>query len=180
MMGILVIVAALLFIRSHEPASKIKQGLQPNLTTNSLKISSPDFAAGSNIPFQYSCKSININPQLNIEGVPAGTKSLALIMHDPDAPSGDWLHWLVWNLSPQTSTIEPGSQLTGAQVGKNDAGTTKYSGPCPPSSIHHYVFELYALDSKLNLNDSASRSQVNEAMSGHVLNHASLTGIFTN
>jgi hypothetical protein len=99
-------------------------------------------------------------------------------MHDPDAPSGDYLHWLIWNISPQTTMVAENSVPAGAAVGKNTSGANKYAAPCPPSGTHHYIFDLYALDISINLPDSSSREDVQSAMSNHVLAQATLTGLF--
>jgi Raf kinase inhibitor-like YbhB/YbcL family protein len=112
--------------------------------------------------------------------VPENTKSLSLIMHDPDAVSGDYVHWLIWDINPQTQTISPGSVPVGAVQGLNSDGTNKYIGPCPPvgSGVHRYIFELYALDITLNLPPNTERSKLEEAIKGHVLEKYSLTGLF--
>lgn len=143
-----------------------------------MQLTSPAFKDGEMIPEVYTCKGQGINPPLAIAGVPAESKSLALIMHDPDAPSGDFLHWLVWNIPIQTATIAENSVSDGAVQGKNASGTNKYIGPCPPSGTHHYKFDLYALDDNINLPDSSSREDVESAMSSHVLARSTLTGLF--
>jgi Raf kinase inhibitor-like YbhB/YbcL family protein len=144
-----------------------------------MQLTSPIFNDNEVIPEIYTCKGQSISPPLAIAGVPAQAKSLALIIHDPDAPSGDFLHWLVWNIPPQTTIITENSAPVGAIQGKNGSGNNRYAGPCPPSGTHHYRFDLYALDDVVNLPDSSSRIDVESAMSSHVLARSTLTGLFT-
>jgi len=141
---------------------------------------SPVFRHGCPIPPQYSCKGQNVNPPLNIFNVPKGAQSLMLIMHDPDAPGGDYLHWLVWDIPPGTDSIPVNSVPVGAVQGKNSGGNTGYTGPCPPqgSGTHHYIFDFYALDTSLNLPTNSSLDDVMKAQGGHVLDHCELVGLF--
>jgi hypothetical protein len=143
-----------------------------------MQLISPAFIDNEMIPTIYTCKGQSISPPLAITGVPAQAKGLALIMHDPDAPSGDFLHWIVWNIAPQTTAISENSVPSNAVQGKNTAGSNKYGGPCPPSGTHHYKFDLYALDEVINLPGSTSREDVESAMSSHVLARSTLTGLF--
>ena len=146
---------------------------------SSLQLTSPVFTEGQAIPEKYSCKGSNLSPPLGIVGIPAGTKSLALILHDPDAPSGDFLHWTVWNLGPDTSSISENSVPAGAIQGKIGSGSVGYYGPCPPSGTHHYIFELSALDEKLTLPEGSSRDELTSSMKGHVVAETKLTGLFS-
>ena len=141
-------------------------------------ISTPAFKNGENIPSKYTCDGENINPPLEISGVPTGTKSLVLIMDDPDSPSGTWLHWSVWNISPQTTEIPENSVPAGAKEGLTSFGEIGYGGPCPHSGKHRYFFRLYALDSKLDLPQGASRTELEQAMAGHILAEAELMGLY--
>src|SRR5437868_7672505 len=111
-----------------------------------FEIISPVFRADSPIPPQYTCRGQNVNPPLNIFNAPKGAQSLTLIMHDPDAVSGDFLHWLVWDIPPKTEVISVNSVPVGAVQGLNGAGRAGYMGPCPPagSGTHHYIFDFYA------------------------------------
>lgn len=145
-----------------------------------LEIISPVFRDGSPIPPQYSCRSQNVNPPLNIFNVPAGAQSLTLIMHDPDAVSGDYLHWLVWDIPPGTESIPVNSVPVGAVQGKNGSGKISYGGPCPPkgTGTHHYIFDFYALDTTLNLPNGSDIKDVIKAQAGHVLDHCKLVGLF--
>ena len=103
--------------------------------------------------------------------------SLALIVDDPDAPAGDWVHWTVWNISPETVEITEGSPPSGVE-GTTDFGKTGWGGPCPPSGTHRYFFKLYALDQELDLDSSATKSEIETAITGHVLDKAELVGLY--
>ena len=143
-----------------------------------MQLSSSAFAHNRLMPEKHTCRGENISPDLLIRDVPAQAMSLALVMHDPDAPSGDWLHWAVWNIDPRTAEIDENVVPAKAVEGKTDFGTTGYGGPCPPSGTHHYVFELSALDIALPLPAGASLSELRAAMEGHVLATAKVTGLF--
>src|SRR5438876_9788033 len=121
-----------------------------------MKISSSAFQEGGNIPSKFTCDGTDANPPLRFEGAPAETKSLVLIVDDPDAPSGLFTHWLIWNISSQTTTIAEGSTPKGVQ-GTNDFGKSGYGGPCPPSGTHRYYFKIFALDRELDLPFGAKR-----------------------
>jgi Raf kinase inhibitor-like YbhB/YbcL family protein len=143
-----------------------------------MKITSSAFQQGANIPSKFSCDGANASPPLEIADVPSGAKSLALIVDDPDAPSGLFTHWAVWNISPQTSTIAEGSTPKGVQ-GTNDFGKSGYSGPCPPSGTHRYYFKIFALDRQLDLPFGAKRGQLDEATRGHVITQGELMGRYS-
>ncbi len=146
-----------------------------------LKLESPEFENESKIPRKYGYKNENVNPSLNIEGVPEGAKSLALIMDDPDAmkPAGKiWDHWVIWNISPYTKTIQEGSVPKDASEGKNDYGELGYGGPNPPDSEHTYIFELYALDVKLELPEGSTKKELKSSIKGHVMDKAVLKGTY--
>lgn len=146
-----------------------------------MEVISPVFRAGSQIPPQYTCKGQNVNPPINIFSVPDKAQSLTLVMHDPDAPGGDYLHWLMWDVPPGTESIAVNSVPIGAVQGQNDGGQAGYTGPCPPagSGVHHYVFDFYALDTTLDLPANSKIDEVIKAQSGHVLDHCALTGTFS-
>lgn len=146
---------------------------------NQLRLTSPEFKQGAVIPPQYTCKGQDINPPLNIMGVPQTAKSLALIMHDPDAVGSDFTHWVVWDIPTNTETIAANSVPIGAIQGINGFGTNRYGGPCPPSGsgTHRYMFELYALDTTLSLNPDTSREKLQDIMKGHILAQYTLTGL---
>ncbi|MBI4215452.1 MAG: YbhB/YbcL family Raf kinase inhibitor-like protein [Parcubacteria group bacterium] len=143
-----------------------------------MQLSSPAFQHNQYIPSLYTCDGKNMNPPLQISGVPASAKSLALIVDDPDAPRGDWVHWTVWNIDPKTQTIAGNSVPPGAIEGQTDFGKPGYGGPCPPSGIHRYQFKLSALDTLLNLPPSAKKLEIEKAMEGHIIDHAILIGLY--
>jgi Raf kinase inhibitor-like YbhB/YbcL family protein len=143
-----------------------------------MKITSSAFQQGGNIPSKFSCDGANTNPPLQISDVPSGAKSLVLIVDDPDAPSGLFTHWIVWNISPQTSAIAEGSAPKGV-FGTNDFGKSGYGGPCPPSGTHRYYFKMFALDQELGLASGAKRSQLDAAMKGHVIAQGELMGRYS-
>lgn len=143
-----------------------------------FKIQSSAFAANKNIPAVYTCHGKNISIPLQWEGVPSGTKSLALIMDDPDAPSGLWVHWVVFNIPASTTEFKEdiNDTLKNEQMGKNSWGKARYDGPCPPSGTHRYVFHLYALDDFLNVAGGITAAQLREAMRGHIIAQTQLIG----
>jgi hypothetical protein len=148
---------------------------------DTFQITSPDFTPGGLIPAQFTADGANIPPTLNMEGVPATAKSLVLIVDDPDAPSGTFTHWLVWNIPPTSKTLGAHSR-DGAgldSTGTNDFGETKYKGPHPPSGTHRYFFKLSALDTTLQLPPGALRKQLEAAMQGHILATATLMGRYS-
>jgi Raf kinase inhibitor-like YbhB/YbcL family protein len=143
-----------------------------------MKITSSAFQQGGNIPSKFSCDGANTNPPLQISDAPREVKSLVLIVDDPDAPSGLFTHWAIWNISPQTSTIAEGSTPKGVQA-TNDFGRSGYGGPCPPSGTHRYYFKIFALDRELDLPFGAKRSQLDAAMKGHVMAQGELMGRYS-
>ena len=140
-----------------------------------MKISSPEFGNNSSIPSKFTCEGQDINPTLSIEGVPAQTKTLALIMDDPDAPMGTWVHWVVFNI-PIDDRIEEDS--VPGTPGMNTAKKLEYHGPCPPSGTHRYFFKIYALDCELDLQEGASKGALEKVMQGHILDKAELIGLY--
>lgn len=150
----------------------------------SFKITSPAFGNGSYIPEEYTCKGSNINPQLNIMNVPNGTESLAIVMDDPDAldipwVGTIWVHWLVWNIDPETTLIEKNSTPSGAVVGINSFGRNDYGGPCPPEwRDHRYHFRLFAIDKELNLSSNSVKGTFMDAIEGHIIGQTALIGRF--
>lgn len=154
-------------------------------STAAMKIQSSAFAAGAAIPAQYTCAGANISPPLAWSGVPAKAKSLALIVHDPDAPSGDYTHWLLYGIPPSTSQLagNVAKELEIAGVGRqgtNDFRKVGYGGPCPPpGKPHRYFFHLYALDVEAELAPGAGRAAVEDAIRGHVVAEGELMGTFS-
>jgi Raf kinase inhibitor-like YbhB/YbcL family protein len=143
-----------------------------------LQIISPAFKHNEFIPKKYTCDGEDINPPFRIEDIPSKAKSLSLIVDDPDAPAGTWVHWVVWNINPDTREIKENSVPKGAQQGLNDFRKNDYGGPCPPSGTHRYFFKLYALDTMFNLGSKAKKSDLEEAMKGHILEKAELVGLY--
>ena len=149
-----------------------------------IAISSSAFADSASIPEQYTCKGKNISPPLNWSGVPFEAKSVALIMDDPDAPVGTWVHWVLYDLSPSTNSLPedvPTSQSIpgGAKQGVNDFKHLGYGGPCPPAGKpHRYFIKLYALDKMLDLKPGATKKDVERAMEKHIISQGQLIGIY--
>ncbi|NLF77063.1 MAG: YbhB/YbcL family Raf kinase inhibitor-like protein [Chloroflexi bacterium] len=143
-----------------------------------LQITSPAFSEGGSIPAKFTCTGENVSPALAWTGAPDGVRSCALIMDDPDAPRGTWVHWVVFNLPGDRSDLpEAVGQAAGVQ-GTNSWGRTGYGGPCPPSGTHRYFFKLYVLDTALNLKAGASKEDVLRAMEGHILAQGQLMGTY--
>jgi Raf kinase inhibitor-like YbhB/YbcL family protein len=151
---------------------------QPSITQQGdMKLTSSAFAHNQAIPPQYTCDGADMNPPLSISEVPDTTASLALIVDDPDASAGDWVHWLAWNIDSATTEIAEGDAPSGVQ-GTTDFNRTGWGGPCPPSGTHHYQFKLYALDAVLDLDASARKADLEAAMQGHVLAQTVLVGTY--
>ena len=141
---------------------------------NNLKITSPSFTEGADIPVKFSCKGENISPAIKIGSLPAEARSLAVIVEDPDAPRGIFDHWVVWNLQPRSKIAENSSD--GFQ-GKNGMGVNGYTGPCPPSGTHRYQFKVYALDTMLDLPIGTNKINLMNAMKECVIAGGELTGM---
>jgi Raf kinase inhibitor-like YbhB/YbcL family protein len=145
-------------------------------TTKMLVISSPAFKANDFIPEKYSSdKGTGINPPIVIKNIPADTKSLALIVDDPDAPAGTFVHWVMWNIYPAEMINE--NSAPGIQ-GKNGKGENKYTGPKPPSGTHHYHFKVYALSTRLALKETAGKDELEEAIKNHIISKGELVGLY--
>jgi Raf kinase inhibitor-like YbhB/YbcL family protein len=143
-----------------------------------MKISSPAFEEGGSIAKQFSREGGDKSPALMIEDVPDQAKSLVLIMDDPDAPSGTFTHWILFNISPRIKEIHEDSPPVMATQGRNDYGDIGYGGPQPPSGEHRYFFKLYALDSVFALSRGAKRADIDAAIEGHILEEAQCMGRF--
>lgn len=141
-----------------------------------LNVTSTAFENGAIIPLKYTCDGENINPPLLIKNIPHETKSLVLVVEDPDAPIRTWVHWLVWNISPVNKINEKSS--IGVK-GKNDFGKRQYTGPCPPAGTHRYFFKVYALDDLLTMKADATKIDVEKAMSSHIIGFGELIGTYT-
>lgn len=158
--------------------------LQPPETHQQMDITSSAFKNGQSIPSQYTCDDKNISPPLAWNGAPANTQSLALIVDDPDAPTGVWTHWVVFDLSSDVSGLpedaaKAESVLSKAKQGVNDFKNAAYGGPCPPGGKpHRYFFKIYALDITLGLPAGASRKEVEAAMTKHILAQGQIMGTY--
>jgi hypothetical protein len=144
-----------------------------------LIIKSSAFKDGERIPAKYTCDGDNVNPFLEIRNVPQGTKSLALIIDDPDATNGGvWDHWVIWNIEPGTQYIAEDTVPHGSIQGKSSWGSRRYGGPCPRegSAPHRYMFKLYALDTALELPEESGKTELLGAIEGHILDEAILMG----
>ena len=144
-------------------------------------LQSSAFQNGGSIPKKFTCEAADVSPELTWSGAPEKTQSFALIADDPDAPMGTWVHWVIYDLPPNTSKLPEGvpkqEQAANGAQGKNSSGKIGYGGPCPPpGKPHRYFFKLYALDSKLSLKPGARKPEVEAAMKGHVLAQAELMG----
>jgi Raf kinase inhibitor-like YbhB/YbcL family protein len=140
-----------------------------------LKLISTVFGHNGHIPPKYTCEGENINPPLKVENIPDGTKTLALIVEDPDAPRGVFTHWIIWNISPNDAIAEKSNP---GISGTNSFGKKGYGGPCPPSGEHRYFFRVFALDDELGLLAGATKEDLLNAMKGHILASADLMGVY--
>lgn len=155
---------------------------KPNHTpinTNPMKFESAVFTHNQYIPTKYTCDGTSVNPSLKISDVPATAQSLVLIVDDPDAPSGDFVHWVMWNIDPKITEIAEDSVPTNAVQGVNSGGENKYYPPCPPTGAHRYFFKLYALDTKLSIPPTTDKTQLLAAMQGHIINQTEIIGLYS-
>lgn len=144
-----------------------------------MELKSTAFKQGEKIPEKYTCADQDVNPPLTISDIPSEAKSLALIMEDPDAPSGTWVHWVMWNIDPKTSEIEEGIAPENGIGGKNSSDENGYHGPCPPpGGPHRYFFKIYALDTVFNLPADSGKEELTSAMESHILSNSELMGTF--
>jgi len=145
-----------------------------------FKLMSSAFAHGERIPTRYTCEGQNISPALEWSDPPRGTETFALIMDDPDAPSGTWVHWILFNLPATIRDLSERAHLPAdSQEGWNSWGRPGYGGPCPPSGTHRYFFKLYALDTKIKLPPHPDKDQLLRAMENHVLAQTELIGTYS-
>ena len=160
------------------PSSLARPGGNPV----AFAISSPSFSNGGDIAKKFTCDGADVSPQLTWSDPPAGTKSLALLADDPDAPVGNWNHWVLWNLPAESRELgenvaKTGQLPDGSRQGPNDFRKTGYNGPCPPpGKPHRYYFKIFALDAKLDLKGSAGKRELEAAMKGHILAQAEWMG----
>lgn len=149
-----------------------------------LELRSSAFAAGEAIPQKYACDGDEKSPPLSWSNAPPETRSFALVADDPDAPIGTWVHWVLYNVPAQASSLPEGVSIgpnlpIGGQQGKNGSEQLGYQGPCPPSGTHRYFFKLYALDKPLKVAPGANKEQLLKAMKGHILAQAELMGLYS-
>lgn len=169
---LLIFIAALMASGCRSSSDEISDG-QVQMT---IQITSSAFSEGGTIPQKYTCDGVNVSPPLSWTSLPNGTKSLAMIADDPDAPVGTWVHWVLYDIPSDLSQLAEGAKGIGTQ-GVNDFHKLGYGGPCPPKGKpHRYYFKLYALDTALNLKPGASKENVLTAMKGHVLANGELMG----
>ncbi len=166
-------------------ASAVVLALPINVSrAETIRLENPSFASGAPIPRAYTCSGDDKSPPLVWTDVPPGTRAIALVVDDPDAPAGDWVHWVIYNLPARENRLEESVPKTatlgnGARQGVNNFAKTGYDGPCPPpGSLHHYHFRLFALDADLNLPPGATAAQLEAAIGGHVAASAELVGTF--
>jgi Raf kinase inhibitor-like YbhB/YbcL family protein len=175
-----VLVIFLIVCAAQSPLSRVWAGG----TAVTMQLASPDFPAGGKIPKKFTCDGADRSPQLAWTQAPSGTRSLALIADDPDAPVGIWVHWVVYDLPAGTTSLPQGVAKTetlpdGARQGRNDFKKIGYGGPCPPAGKpHRYFFKLYALDIELGLKAGATKADVERAMKDHVVGQAELMGLY--
>lgn len=146
-----------------------------------LEVTSSAFEEGSSIPSDFTCDGEELSPPIQWVSAPVGTKGFAVVVSDPDAPSGNWVHWMIYDLSPELDQLPSGIPAEavipgGGFQGKNDFGKMGYGGPCPPQGAHRYFFKVYALDKILHLEPGVSKEQLEQAMRGHILAEGSLMG----
>jgi Raf kinase inhibitor-like YbhB/YbcL family protein len=165
-----------------EPVVEEPEAEEPKEEAEKLTMSAAAFGEGEAIPPKYSCKGENVSPQLTWSGVPSGTQAFVLIVNDPDAPSGTFIHWMVIDIPADVRELPEAANKelpSGAVHGRNDFGISDYGGPCPPGgSAHRYQFTLYALDKPLGLSRGALKWQVLDGMAAHVLAEVQIVGIF--
>ena len=152
----------------------------------SLDLKSDAFVNGQSIPAKYSCIGKNISPGLTWSDPPAGTQSFALIVDDPDAPMGTWVHWVLYNIPAGLRSLPEDLPIKGKNIdpeaiyfGKNSSGNIRYDGPCPPGGTHRYYFKLFALDTLISLLPGATKEEILKAMDGHILAQGELMGTFS-
>lgn len=150
----------------------------PTQMPQSMKLTSSAFANEEKIPKDFTCDGRKVNPPLIISGIPPGTKSLAIIVDDPDAPAGTFTHWVIWNIDPGTQEIQSGQIPPKSEEGTNSAGRIGYTPPCPPSGSHRYFFTLFAVDTTIGLDGKAKKADLEAQMHGHIIEQTNLIGAY--
>ena len=171
--------------RQAPPANRQLENVNlPQTAHSPMQVTSTAFKEGQPIPRQYTCDGVNISPPLEWNGAPKSAKTIAIIADDPDAPSGTWVHWVVYNLPAENIGLVENlpvseSLKAGGLQGRNDFQKIGYGGPCPPSGTHRYFFKVYALDFELPLKAGATKADVEKAMQGHIVAQAQLMGTYS-
>ena len=180
-----IILAAILLIGcgSKNVPKQTEKETKQNYTIE-LKINSSAFEEGGMIPEEYTCDGDNVSPELSWSGAPPETKSFALICDDPDAPAGEWVHWVIYNIPSSEKELHEGISAdkklyNGTMQGINDFREYGYGGPCPPGGTHSYYFKLYALDTTFDIQKDVSKEVLLDAMKGHILAQGQLTGKYS-
>jgi Raf kinase inhibitor-like YbhB/YbcL family protein len=179
---LLVVIFLLAIVSGCTAGEKKDYSKEVDIIMQNISISSEAFRAGDAIPVEYTCDGRDISPALSWSGIPAGTQSIALIMDDPDAPMGTWVHWVLFNIPPNATGLPEGvpkheTLSDGSVQGMTDFRRVGYGGPCPPpGKPHRYYFRIYALDTKLSLTSKATKADVVKAMEGHILARGELMG----
>jgi Raf kinase inhibitor-like YbhB/YbcL family protein len=166
-----------------QPIAKAPAANTPAQEKPGIKLTSTAFKEGEPIPRQYTCDGVNISPPLEWTGLPKTAKTIAIIADDPDAPSGNWVHWVLYNLPADNiglvENLPPAENLkAGGFQGKTDFEKIGYGGPCPPAGTHRYFFKIYALDGELPLKAGATKDELLKAMEGHIVGQAQLMGTY--
>jgi len=174
---ILIILGGGIFVL-FQTKQKEQSFFTPSSNIKDMKILSPAFENNGFIPEKYTCDGDNINPPLQFEDIPKEAKSLVLIVDDPDAPAGTWIHWTLWNISPQINNISENQVPSGAQQGKTSFGNIGYGGPCPPSGTHRYFFKVFALNKEIDLPSGADINQLQSAIKDHIIAKSQLIGLY--
>lgn len=183
MIAFLVVNAKYVSTHRGEKVNKTEVPQEQVATTKNDTRSGPmkittDFEHMGQIPSIYTCDGQDTAPIIHISDVPTNTQELALIVDDPDAPMGTWVHWVVYNIPANTTTIDNNNLPSEAKLGITDFGRFGWGGPCPPNGQHRYFFKLYALDKKLELSIGAKKSELETAMQGHIIEQAEIVGLY--
>lgn len=175
----LVIASAFFYSGTTHKEVSVKNKSQKGIAMKQLIIKSSAFVDKGRIPATYTCDGEDINPPLLFENVPDDARSLTLIVEDPDAPGKTWVHWVVFNISADTTHINEDSVPQGAVEAMTDFGNVGYGGPCPPQGVHRYHFKLYALDTVLDLTEDVTLEEIRHAMERHIIEEAELVGLYS-
>ncbi len=172
-----IILFVIIFLLSSCSQNKVLN--ENGVDDNMMKITSTAFKHNGDIPRKYTCDGDDVNPQLTISGIPKEAKTLVLIMDDPDATKGIWVHWLVWNINSNIKEIPENTLPANSKQGTTDFGGVGYGGPCPGSGKHRYFFKLYALDTNLDLPPITDKAKLEKTMQGHIIAKAELIGLYS-